>query len=517
MTDILLATINAKWIHPSLALRLLKANLASLEERAEIAEFALRQPLPEKLTPILRARPRILALSVSIWNHQATAELLAALNGAWEREAAGKPVVVMGGPEVSWLDEDAAILRHADWVVRGEGELVFRHLCELLLENETPSGPEKQKYCREEILSKLRMCDGVKSARGKFIEAGPVDLTAIKSAYRLYTKEDLEKKLVYVEASRGCPFGCEFCLSALDRRVREFPLEAFLAEMDKLLAKGARRFKFLDRTFNLDTERAGKALVFFLEKTRGLHTPDTETPPPAPRDPVCVHFEMIPSRLPAELRELLARFKPGTLRLELGIQTFNPRTAALIGRASDPEKELETLEFLCRNTNAIIHADLIAGLPAEDMASFAAGFDRLWQVLSVRDAAITTTVTAAAAAGEKSRTEIQLGILKRLPGTPIARHDKAFAMRYAADPPYEVQETAALSADDLDRLRNFARFWELIVNRGNYPDFTARFLPPGKPAFNRFMELADILLARFGRNWGIDKKELGAILDSQQR
>ncbi|MDR2052183.1 MAG: B12-binding domain-containing radical SAM protein [Treponema sp.] len=517
MTDILLATINAKWIHPSLALRLLKANLASLEERAEIAEFALRQPLPEKVTPILQARPRILALSVSIWNHQATAELLAALNKAWEREAAGKPVIVMGGPEVSWLDEDAAILRHADWVVRGEGEVVFRRLCELLLENKTPSGPAGQEHCRVEILSKLRMCEEIKSARGKFIEAGPVDPAAIKSAYRLYGKEDLERKLVYVEASRGCPFGCEFCLSALDRQVREFPLETFLAEMDGLLENGARRFKFLDRTFNLDTERAGKVLKFFLERTQGLYMPDTETPSPAAREPVCVHFEMVPSRLPAELRGLLARFKPGTLRLELGIQTFNPRTAALVGRASDPEKELETLEFLCRNTNAIIHADLIAGLPAEDLASFAAGFDRLRQALSVRNAAaITTTVTAVPPPREKPRTEIQLGILKRLPGTPIARHDRAFGMRYAADPPYEVRETAALSAGDLNRLRNFARFWELIVNRGVYPDFTARFLPPGKPAFNRFMELADTLLARFGRSWGIDKKELKAILDSQR-
>jgi hypothetical protein len=205
------------------------------------------------------------------------------------------------------------------------------------------------------------------------------------------------------------------------------------------------------------------------------------------------------------LRALLARFEPGTLRLELGIQTFNPLTASLIGWASDPEKELETLDFLCRGTSAIVHADLIAGLPAENLASFAAGFDRLWQVLSVRNAA-----------GEKKRTEIQLGLLKRLPGTPIARHDKTFGMRYATDPPYEVQETAALSPGDLDRLRNFARFWELIVNRDNHPDFTAHFLPPGKPAFNRFMELADTLLTRLGRNWGIDRKELTTPLDSWQ-
>jgi radical SAM superfamily enzyme YgiQ (UPF0313 family) len=483
MTDILLVTINAKWIHPSLALRLLKANLGSLEERAEIMEFALRQSLAEKVTPILLARPRILAVSLSIWNHLATAELLAALSEAWEREAVPRPVIVLGGPE-SWLDEDAAVLRYADWVVRGEGELVFRSLCESLLKKQLPL--------------KLKLQPVVKSAQGKFIEAGAVEPAAIKSAYRFYTEEDLTRKLVYVEGSRGCPFGCEFCLSALDRRVREFSLEPFLKEMATLLERGARRFKFLDRSFNLDIERARKVLEFFLEKVK---------------PPVCVHFEMVPTRLPPELRELLARFKPGTLRLEVGIQTFNPQTAALIGRASDPEKELEALEFLCRNTNAIVHADLIAGLPGEDLASFAAGFDRLWRAVSGGNAGASMPRREDAAFTEKPRTEIQLGTLKRLPGTPIARHDAAFGMRYSPDPPYDVQETAALSAAELDRLRNFARFWELIVNRGSYPDFAARFLPPGEPVFARFMELSDRLLARLGRNWGIDRQALRPLLE----
>jgi radical SAM superfamily enzyme YgiQ (UPF0313 family) len=463
MPDILLVTINAKWIHPSLALRLLKANLGALEERAEIAEFALRQPPAEKVTPILLARPRILAVSVSVWNHLATVELFAALNEAWERGAAPRPFIVMGGPE-SWLKEDSGVLRHADYVVRGEGEMAFRSLCELLLENKTPPG--------------------------KFIEAGPLEPAGVKSAYHLYTEEDLTRKLVYVEASRGCPFGCEFCLSAavMDRRVREFPLEPFLAEMETLLKRGARRFKFLDRSFNLDIGRAQKVLEFFLEKAESE---------------VCVHFEMVPARLPPALREILARFKPGTLRLEVGIQTFNPQVAALIGRASDPGKELENLGFLCRSTNAIVHADLIAGLPGEGMASFAAGFDRLWQILSAGNAGAVT---------EGPRIEIQLGILKRLPGTPIVRHDETFGMHYSADPPYEVRETAALSAADLDRLRNFARFWELIVNRGSYADLVPLLLPSGEPAFDRFMELSDRLLTRLGRNWGIDQKELRELL-----
>jgi hypothetical protein len=304
-----------------------------------------------------------------------------------------------------------------------------------------------------------------------FIDAPQPELAAIDPGYRLYTAEDLERKLTYVEVSRGCPFGCEFCLSS-GGRVREFPLDRFLAEMETLIRRGARSYKFLDRTFNLDIERAARIMEFFLERLK---------------PPMYVHFEMVPARFPPELRQILTRFPPGSLRLELGIQTLNPKTAALIRRPSDPEKELEALGFLRRETNAIVHADLIAGLPGEDMSSFAAGFDRLW---AVRPA------------------EIQLGILKRLPGTPIDHHTGPYGMVYNPKPPYEVLETADLPLQEMDRIKNFARFWELIVNRGAFEDLVQIFLPDKNPAFSRFLTLSDHLLGHFGRNWGLPRQEL---------
>ncbi|GHV87120.1 B12-binding domain-containing radical SAM protein [Spirochaetia bacterium] len=482
-TDILLTTINAKWVHPSLALRLLKANLGVLEDRCTILEFALRQSLAEKLEPILAAAPRILGISVSIWNHKATVELLKALKERWgakdEEWGIHKPVIILGGPEVSYLPEESEIFDYADWVIRGEGELAFLELCHRFLEKN--SNTVQNSF-----------------TTGKFIDAPPVDLTIVESGYRLYTAEDLNRKLVYVEASRGCPFGCEFCQSAISAGVREFPPDRFLGEMERLIERGARGFKFLDRTFNLDIERARTIMEFFLERLQPS---------------MYVHFEMVPARFPTELRELLRRFPAGSLRLEVGIQTFNSNTAALIGRLSNPEKELETLHFLRQETRAIVHADLIAGLPGEDMASFGQGFDLLWQARP---------------------TEIQLGILKCLPGTPIARHTKTYNMTpgaiapvqsflsesdpkgrmvYAPEPPYEVLETADLSAADLDRIKNFARFWELIVNRGVFPDLVPKLFPEGQPVFERFMALSDALLARFGRNWGIDRSELREAVD----
>jgi radical SAM superfamily enzyme YgiQ (UPF0313 family) len=461
MKEILLITVNAKWIHPSLALRLLKANLGQLRENCEILEFNLRQPLAEMVEQVKAARPRILGVSVSIWNHAVSLALLEELSTRWS--AREKPIVVLGGPEVTHLPEDAAlpsaIFRYADYVIQGEGEEAFRTLCENILMAAEERPP-------------------------KFIRAGPVNLETVKSAYPLYTDEDLAKKLVYVEASRGCPYSCEFCLSAAKPagNLREFPLDAFLLEMDALIKRGAKTFKFLDRSLNVNIKRALRICGFFLEKIAER------------KGGLLVHFEMVPSRFPGELKEALARFPPGTLRIEVGVQTLNAEVSARIGRAASAafDSELETLRFLREKTNALIHADLIAGLPGEDIESFGKGFDRLKEILLPPGAPLIEG---------NIRAEIQLGILKLLPGAPIARLSEAFGMRYNPLPPYEVMETAAMSALDLERVKNFARFWELIVNRGLAPEVDGL-------SFAAFMEKADSLLAHFGRNWGSDKNEL---------
>jgi radical SAM superfamily enzyme YgiQ (UPF0313 family) len=457
MPDIVLTTINAKWIHPSVALRLLKANLREFEDTAVIVEFALRQPLTEKVETLLQFHPKILGFSVSIWNHLATVALLTELFKHWSGQ--DRPIIVLGGPEVSYLSADAELIHFTDWVIKGEGENCFRELCRVLLLHEP-----WEEQC------------SIQKVAGKFVYALPVDLDLIDPAYRLYTDEDLARKYIYVESSRGCPFGCEFCLSSLDTSVRYFSLEPFITEMEKLIQRGARNFKFLDRTFNLDYERARTIMSFFLE----------HLPPDG-----CVHFEMVPARFSDTLCDLIKQFPPGSLRLEVGIQTLNPVVAHTIHRPADPAKELETLQFLHCNTRALVHADLIAGLPGEDYASFARGFDLLW---GTRPA------------------EIQVGILKKLPGAPIARHDDVYAMVYNSEPPYEVIQTSTMTRSELDDIKNFARFWEILVNRGKFDDLLLPKLPADNGCFVYFMLLSKKLLTISGRNWGIDQNALRKVL-----
>jgi hypothetical protein len=249
--------------------------------------------------------------------------------------------------------------------------------------------------------------------------------------------------------------------------VRQFPLEPFLAAMDRLLDRGVTQFKFVDRTFNLNL-KVGKAILqFFLDRMRpGLF----------------VHFEMIPDRLPQGLRDLVTQFPPGALQFEVGVQTFNPEVAALISRRQKYDQLEDNFQFLRRSTGVHIHADLIVGLPGESLDSFGEGFDRLVAL---------------------APQEIQVGILKRLRGTPIVRHDSQWEMIYNPNPPYEILQNKLLSFGDLQRMRSFARFWDLVGNSGNFVETTPMIWRRSGTPFQSFLQFSDWLFERTEARHGI--------------
>ncbi|MCA3181137.1 MAG: DUF4080 domain-containing protein [Burkholderiaceae bacterium] len=433
MAEIVLATLNARWTHASMGLRCLMANLGALQARARIEEATIATPLDEVVARLLAGSPRMIGLGVYIWNVERTTELVRRL-----RAAAPAVKLVLGGPEVSHETDAQEIVRLADHVVTGSGELAFATLARQLLDGPRPLQ--------------------------KVVHGGQPALADLALPYDLYTDADLAHRHLYVEASRGCPFKCEFCLSALDRTAWPFELRRVLDALASLHARGARRFRFVDRTFNLKAATGRAILDFFLARIEA-----------APDEPLFVHFELVPDHLPDALKEAIVRFPAGALQFEIGIQTWNPAVQARISRRQDDEKAEANLRWLREHTSAHLHVDLIAGLPGEDLASFGAGFDRL---VALRPH------------------EIQVGILKRLRGAPIARHAEAFGMRFAERAPYEVIETSTLGADEVARIARFARYWDLVGNSGRFP----RTLPAllGDAPFTRFMALSDWLWARTG-------------------
>src|ERR1051325_11734533 len=292
MPDIVLSTLNAKFIHAAFSLRYLLANLGALRERACLVEFDINQRPLDIVETLLAREPKIIGLGVYIWNAVETLEVVATL-----KRLRPDITIILGGPEVSYETGQQEIVRLADHVITGEGDLKFAEVCDQILRGERPAE--------------------------KVIAAELPDLAKLALPYELYDERDLAHRVVYVEASRGCPFTCEFCLSSLDIPVRQFPLEPFLAAMQRLLDRGLRTFKFVDRTFNLNLNAGRAILQFFLDRWQpGLF----------------LHFEMIPDRLPEPLRELIAKFPPGALQFEVGVQSFNDEVCKLISRRQDVRK-----------------------------------------------------------------------------------------------------------------------------------------------------------------------------------
>lgn len=433
MTSILLATINARYIHASLGLRYLLANLGELRAQTRLLEYTLEQRPIDIVEQLLTHEPKIIALGVYIWNIQASTEVVTLL-----KQVRPDIVVIVGGPEVSYEWDRQTIVQQADYLITGPADVEFARLCAQVL-----NGPRPLQ---------------------KVITATMPPLETLTLPYRDYSDEDLKNRLIYVEASRGCPFKCEFCLSSLDKTAWPFALDSFLAEMDALYQRGARHFKFVDRTFNLNIKVSKRILEFFLERLNPLV------------GNLFVHFEMIPDALPDALKEAIARFPPGALQFEIGIQSFNPQVQALISRKQNDAKTEENLRWLRTHTHAHIHADLIAGLPGENLESFARGFDRLVSL---------------------DPHEIQVGILKRLRGTPIIRHTETFAMKYSPQPPYTVLSTSTMDFTTLQRIGRFARYWDMIGNSGRFVH--TRPLLLGDAPFARFMQFSDWLFATTGQ------------------
>ncbi|MDT8282464.1 MAG: DUF4080 domain-containing protein [Gammaproteobacteria bacterium] len=441
--QIVLTTLNARYMHSAFGLRYLYANLGELRPSAAIIEFTIQQRPIDIAEQLLKKNPEIIGFGVYIWNVSEITKTIEII-----KQVSPETIIILGGPEVSHLPDSPAVADIVDYVVMGAAEKSFRELCQLILSGSKPVE--------------------------RLIQSMELPLDQLQLPYQYYNDDDIKNRLIYVEASRGCPFKCEFCLSSLDKTSKPFELGVFLDEMDSLYRRGARNFKFIDRTFNLKVSSSVQILEFFLERLS---------------DDLYLHFEVVPDNLPGRLKLVIAKFPAHTLQFEIGVQTFDPEIQTLISRKQDNDKTCDNLHWLKQHTHAYIHADLIFGLPSDTLQNFAKSFDRLVSL---------------------QPHEIQLGILKRLRGVPLNRHNENYNLRYNPEPPYNILSTLDIDFLTMQRVSRFARYWDMIANSGRFRDTLPLIL--GDAPFDSFMCLSDQLYATVGSTWKISLQRLFVLL-----
>mgnify|MGYP003387124718 CR=1 FL=1 len=439
---ILLTTLNSRYTHSSIGLRYIYANLHELQSDAEIMEFSINDAIQTIAEKLLANKPNIIGIGVYIWNISEVLELIHIL-----KKISPQLIIILGGPEVSYTPFRFT-LDDADYIIQGEGEVSFYELCKELNLGNTP--------------------------QDKVIPLSTPNLKELALPYEFYTDDDILNRYIYVEISRGCPFECEFCLSSMDEKVRAFNLDDVLEQFQILWDRGARNYKFVDRTFNLNIKASNRILDFFLEKNEEYFA----------------HFEVIPDHFPASLKEKIKRFPDGALQLEIGIQTLNLEVANNISRQLKLHKIQENISFLENETHAHIHLDLIVGLPGESLESFGNNLDTLMKMSSC---------------------EIQIGILKKLSGTKIDRHDINYGMVYSDIPPYDILKNSTLSFNDIQIMKRFARFWDITYNSGNFKNSLA-LLWKNESVYENFYAFSLWIYTQTDSTWKISLQRLGELL-----
>ena len=471
---ILLVAINAKYVQTNLAVRLLRSyaeahapSIRSGVVSVEIAEWNINQPSGAIVRGIFEAHADAVFFSVYLWNREMTLRVAGDV-----RRVMPNAVLGFGGPEVSWtaekfLNECAA----GDLVLAGEGEATFAELVERFARYVNASPYEGIRASLTEILSGVagiyfRERYGAGS-EGPIHFGGDRPLIADLDTIPFpYTPErfdfDPAHRIVYYESSRGCPFKCAYCLSSLDARVRYYPLERVLGEIAYFMERGFPLVKFVDRTFNLDPVR----FLAIWEFIRDHHNGNT-----------LFHFEIAAEYLPDAAYAVLAAMPEGAVQFEIGIQSANATTLQMVGRPAHPEILAERIARIPKHIHT--HVDLIAGLPEEDLASFARSFDFAFGL---------------------GADMLQLGFLKVLPGSPmerIAREDEGY--QWSDFPPYEVLSSPALPYGDLLILKEVEQLVDTWHNSGLMRNALRSLCATTDSAFALFRALA-----RFAKGYFVD-------------
>ena len=421
--NIILTTLNAKYIHTNLAIRYLKAS-ARPEFDPQLVEYTIKDPAFNIVSDLFQKKPDVVGFSCYIWNIEETIKVIQML-----KTVLPETKIVLGGPEVSydsnhWLRKVPEI----DYIIMGEGEVSFK---ELLL------------YFNGDIpLEDVRGICYLEDDKFKIHAQPPkIDLRELPSPFRF--EEDLPhlgKRIQYIETSRGCPFSCQFCLSSIEVGVRYFNREKIKEDIRFLMDNGAKTIKFVDRTFNISRSYAMEMFQFLIDE----HKPG-----------VVFQFEITADIMRPEVIQFLNDNAPkGLFRFEIGVQSTNDLTNDLVKRRQNFEKLTRTVKMVKEGGKIDQHLDLIAGLPEEDYMSFRKTFN---DVFALRPE------------------ELQLGFLKLLRGTGLRVEAEKYGYTYVDVAPYEIFSNNALTFDEIVRIKHAEDVLEKYWN-AHRMDYTIEYL-----------------------------------------
>ncbi|BDF35613.1 B12-binding domain-containing radical SAM protein [Lachnospiraceae bacterium] len=425
---ILLAAINAKYIHSNLAVHSLRAYAQSYympqeggaAPETDIAEYTVNQQPDQILMDIYRRKPDVICFSCYIWNIAYVEDMVREL-----KKICPDTHIWLGGPEVSYDTPDVLRrLPEVSGVMRGEGEETFTELCCI--------------YCTKGLSGAADEFGPVNGITYRGRDGGIVenpcrevlDLSSVPFVYR--DMEGFRNKIVYYESSRGCPFSCSYCLSSVDKKLRFRDTALVKQELQIFMDAGVPQVKFVDRTFNCSHKHAMDIWTYITEHDNGITN---------------FHFEVAADLLTEEELKLLEKMRPGLIQLEIGIQSTNPRTIEEIRRTMDYERVKHIVRRIQGYGNIHQHLDLIAGLPYEDMDSFGRSFDDVYAL---------------------HPEQLQLGFLKVLKGSWMERQKEAYGLVHKSKPCYEVLYTDWITYDDILRLKGIEEMVEVYYNSGQY-------------------------------------------------
>ena len=439
----LLVGINAKYIHSNPAVYSLKAYAGEgYEKEIEIAEYTINNRLEEVLSGIYERCPDVAAFSCYIWNWNFVRELTEELHKI-------KPQlpIWLGGPEVSFDAEE--ILRVCPWITGimiGEGEETFRELLDYY-----KGGDSKEGSIGLEDIQGIVCRIGNRILRTE--ERAPMDMNRLPFLYR--DRENFENRIIYYESSRGCPFRCSYCLSAIDKSVRFRDMDTVKRELQFFLDEAVAQVKFVDRTFNCSHSHAMEIWEYIHRHDNGITN---------------FHFEIAAEKLDEEEINLLEKMRPGLVQLEIGVQSANSETLSEINRQADMGRLEKIVNSIRKGGNVHLHLDLIAGLPFEGYESFGKSFDVVYSM---------------------KPEQLQLGFLKVLKGSPMHERAQGYGIKYTSRPPYEVLCTSWLSFEEICRLKRIEEVVELYYNSNQFTHTLPVLEKSFDGAFAMFEKLAE--------------------------